>query len=379
MAKHSTYSASAAHRWVPCPGSLKLEQEGIEQGLLPKSRPSSPAAEEGTMLHDVTERCLRNDTDADTVQHLTDEQKEAVQFCLDVTRAIPGDIRMYEMRSTYGKALGLPGNKAFGTADVVILDGTTLHVADHKFGRRFVEPEGNLQMELYALGVLSAVEALGEEVETIQMHVLQPRVSGDQPSYVIGRNELDADKFIKAANQAEKGKPLNPGKVQCQWCPAKAICPKMEEMAKEANREAASMDEFDDDDDLSNILDNADLIRNYLDAVEEEAKRRLAQGKQVEGYKLIEGRKGNRKWEGENIEEFLSGHKITPVKKVTLTPSQAQTELAKIMDGKTAKERKEQAGEIIDQRTVRKEGKPKLVPVSEGGTPWHSGASLDEF
>ena len=46
---HAKLSASGAHRWMACPGSV-----AAEDGLPDKS---SSFAEEGTIAHDVMEKC----------------------------------------------------------------------------------------------------------------------------------------------------------------------------------------------------------------------------------------------------------------------------------------------------------------------------------
>lgn len=53
--KHSVFSASAAHRWVRCPASIKM-CDGLVQA-------DSEFALEGTCAHELAERALREETE----------------------------------------------------------------------------------------------------------------------------------------------------------------------------------------------------------------------------------------------------------------------------------------------------------------------------
>ena len=48
---HATLSSSSAHRWIPCPGSVKLGSQ------FPSS--SSIYADEGTLAHEAAEQMIK--------------------------------------------------------------------------------------------------------------------------------------------------------------------------------------------------------------------------------------------------------------------------------------------------------------------------------
>lgn len=383
MTTHSKFSASASHRWIRCPGSLGLTDHAVATHQIEPGADAGEAAREGTMLHNVTESLLLSGEDAYTQAQLTDEQQDAVQFCLDATRALPGVVRLYELRSTYGEAIGQPGNIAYGTADVVVVDGHTLHIGDHKFGRNYVNPEGNPQMRLYALGVLDALEALGERIDTVVMHIFQPRVSLAQPPCTMTLDELkQSAKEISAAAKAAREpweKHLHPSEDACRYCPVKAICPALQKETMDllTHEEPEEMN----DKALSDTLAKAELIRGYLNAVEAEAMRRLTKGDPVDGFKLVVGRPGNRKWtlDDEAAIAQMKALGIDGVKVSPITPTQAISSLSRLVEGKTAKDRKAAAAEAIDQFASREPGKPKMVSQATEGTPWSTSASLEEF
>jgi hypothetical protein len=91
---HARFAPSAAHRWVNCPGSVRLCE--------PIPNKSTPAADEGTAAHQMAERCLNKGWDAAdhyTVDNtipvrkgveirVTEEMIEGVQVYLDHVREI---------------------------------------------------------------------------------------------------------------------------------------------------------------------------------------------------------------------------------------------------------------------------------------------------
>jgi hypothetical protein len=107
---------------------------------------------------------------------------------------------------------------------------------------------------------------------------------------------------------------LQPNEKSCKFCKAKATCPALRnEVANTvtANTGAATPDEFDALDDvlatpgsspcsdaewLAVCLAKTDLIEDWLKAVRAEVERRLHAGKTVPGYKLVQGKQGNRAW-----------------------------------------------------------------------------------
>ena len=82
MTAHHPLGPSGGHRWMACPGSVRLCSD------LPDT--SSPYAEEGTKAHRLTELCLRQGLCANTPPDGPDEastypaeMREHVQTYLD--------------------------------------------------------------------------------------------------------------------------------------------------------------------------------------------------------------------------------------------------------------------------------------------------------
>lgn len=411
MAAHSLLSASAADRWANCPGSVALSQGIPDSG--------SAAATEGTGLHELLAQCFEAGTDAwevpsikfkaDGKEHeieLNEEQHGAVQACLDYVRSFEGS-KFYEMSVTYGRTIGQPDEEAFGTADIIVLDGTHLHVMDAKFGRRFVDCVDNKQMLLYGIGVVQALETLGDEIETISLHILQPRVGGKvaKEPWTISRAELDnrAAGFTAHAGEVQtalktftSGKQpgvlwaenfLRPSETACNWCRAAAICPALAKVAEDATADAASLEDFEAVSPLDSYkpeamavaLSRIPLLETYIKAVQEAAFSRLERGVVVPGYKLIRGREGNRKWGDEKaVIAWAKSQGATDAAIMTEPKLKSPAQLAPVM--KTLLDcTKDESVEAVDQHVIRNPAKPSLVKAEVPGEPWTGATDAEEF
>lgn len=400
--KHSVFSASGAERWSNCPGSLVLSQ-GIK-------RRSSFAADEGTAGHELGENCIANDTEpydfigeiipvrgngGDEITNeieVTLDLAEAVSKYVEYVRGITGT-RWLETQIYYATLLGVPEEEGFGTTDCCILDGTVLHVIDAKFGRGYVNPEKNKQMMLYAAGTVDAMEAVGEEITEIWLHVVQPRVSDKPVPYVMTRDELRKEvewlreraqlameatiSFTSIDDAAWVKRYLVAGEYQCQWCPAAAGCPALK--AEVSEFIAASDDEFG----IINFLEQlpaktlgkyqtqVGLVEIWVKAVEHETLRRLTRGDTVPGFKLVKGRDGNRRWA--NVD--TASEAFRDIEDIAFDPptlkSPAQLEKALKKD----KERKELLATLV----VRNPAKPTMTTADDPREPWTEAAAADEF
>jgi hypothetical protein len=211
---HSRFGASAAHRWMRCPGSVKAS-EGLPN-------PSSPAAQEGTMLHEAAANTLLG---LDVHYELTDEQQEVIDAYIEVVKNEVGDGQLFvEQR------FKLPHHTEFwGTADAVIENGDTLKVIDLKAGRGIevkADYAGKLnpQLGFYALGAMAALNRT--DWKTVEIIIVQPRFGGVKRRLtdVTELNDL-AMELVDAALRAESDEPPFEAGSHCHFCLAKATCP----------------------------------------------------------------------------------------------------------------------------------------------------------
>lgn len=287
---HAKLSPSSAARWMTCPGSVIL-CEGLEDR-------SSKAADEGTMMHLVASECLAQNLDAAAdFESLTPEQAQSVQTYVDNVRAIvaaTGGILLVEQSLPIDHMTGEEG--ATGTADAVILTPDEFIVIDAKFGRGVVvDVVENAQLMMYAH---AAYVEFGHAYSPtrVRMIVDQPRL-GALSEWTISVPELE--EFATKVRDATwaiglHDETLNPSPKACQWCRAKATCPAIREQV------LADFDvvvpETADDADLGRVMTNASLIEAWVKAVRAEVERRLLAGESVRGYKLVQGKRGNRAW-----------------------------------------------------------------------------------
>lgn len=347
---HSTWSASGFEQRMLCPGSHVLQ--------LDAPRTTSPYAAEGTAAHQLLTWCLLENRPAAAyigrqIQadgmtfEVDDDMAGHVQVCIDYVNDVKGDDGMVivDRRVNYAKYLGVDKDQAWGTLDVAVVKDTELIVIDFKYGMGVEVQAGddvggfgigggeveqvarrpNPQLALYGLG---ALYEFGEfaDFERVRLVISQPRLSRKPSKYDLPVNELEAWGYGEARSAVNTcrnamefddgpydefvGVFLRPGEKQCKFCKAKATCPALrDEVADVVGIAAAGPDEFADSpvpkadhiavaDEkwLSAALSKVDLIEDWCSAVRAEVSRRLNQGLPVPGYKLVQGKRGNRKW-----------------------------------------------------------------------------------
>lgn len=330
---HSKLGASSAHRWMKCPGSVRLCAE-----IEPKT---SRYAEEGRLAHELAEKCL---TAGAIPEKLFADQatRDAVGVYVkhvQATQARLADATMFVEQAFH---LDFLDEDLWGTNDCVIdQPWGTLAVLDYKHGQGHkVDAEGNVQCLFYALGALHASKGFPH---TVEIHIVQPRCPVGDPVSVWSISTADVlrwgqDELLPAALATRQpDAPLVPGEDQCRFCAAKTTCPALQQAACEAVGVAfgpvglpAKADlEFPDPlrmtaDKLGRVMDFVDLFGPWIKAVQEEAKERLIAGQDVTGWKLVEGRK-KRVWKNpEEVPAKLACFGSAIWERTLLSPSQME-------------------------------------------------------
>jgi len=331
---HATWSASASDRRWGCPGSLVMEAEG------PPDKESEAAAW-GTVCHEMADISLRDGSDAiahlgttrKTKEHtfvVDEEMVETTQAYVDYVRqAAKGAVLLVEQKFSLD-SLGTPF-PAGGTSDAVILRDESIEVVDLKGGRGVVvEAEGNKQLRTYALG---AVLANPGPYRTVKVTIVQPRAP--HPDGRIRSEEFHVADLIdwtgelleamQAAYDArlDFGKDrfvnyLSPGN-HCTFCKARATCPALASRALEEAHtffqpETGKLSTPPAPESLGvaqivRILDHADMISNWLNAVRAYAQDLAEMGVEVtdgNSTYVLTPKRATRKWNTEDQQMLVA-------------------------------------------------------------------------
>lgn len=300
---------------------------------------SSIYAARGTVAHSVLEAALRDGFEPSSfIGQKFKQDGFDIEFdealCGNVDIAV-GNIRNTtagasileaESRVNYATWLNVPEADAWGTADVKAVVGTTLHVDDFKNGHNPV-PADCAQLKLYGLGALTEYDDIAD-ITDVLLSIHQPEVSNLPIVHSMPVQELKdwgvnvarpavvqmqkaAERHGKISQGEWEAAFLSAGEKQCKYCKARATCATARNAALEPVFDVlpATAAEFAEesaphlvvasaapDEWLSAVMDKADMIEDWLKAVRAEVERRLLAGSEVAGWKVVQGKRGNRAW-----------------------------------------------------------------------------------
>ena len=326
---HKLLSPSKAYRYLACPGSIR------EEAAYPDP-PSGPGAIDGTHSHTLLEHCIKGGMGSPLSMVGVKLKDHEGEFVIDRARADRVELALVYIRSRVGP-LGtvVPERRVSpshligrtdmdGTCDVTIVTPEELEVVDYKDGMNEVTAQDNPQLELYALGVLAGYKlpVNGEyPFKTVRMTIVQPKMAlkGGQPitSHVVTVQEMmgKIGKYVAggAATDAPDA-PLVSG-PHCKYCKHKACSVRAGNVMKELGMSFPALDQpvvlnpvtelsqqaadlepnKMSPEQISQIMLAAPLVRQMIEAVEEEALRRMKAGQAIPGLKVVNGR-GSRAW-----------------------------------------------------------------------------------
>ena len=381
---HSILSPSGANGWMSCYAQPFMCKD--------KEQETSTFAAEGTLAHKLAERCLCSDEDVleyTSVQleedgpelEIPEDMYEPVQKYIDTVRAMTEQAGLisYECKLDTSKVVGVANHG--GTADVCAIipleEGAELQVHDLKYGKGIrVSAVENKQLMIYALAALEEYKILYSGLNNVRLVIHQPRL-GVVSEWECSITDLEAfgEEVKKAAKECmaiynsereATDADYAPSESACRWCLAKADCKALAKHIEDGVK--GDFDKIEDvpdklvemeNEELAKRLPMIDLLKMYTKALEATALARAMRGEKIPGFKVVEGRKGNRAWESEAAAEKLL--KSMRLKKAVMYREALQTPTAIVKVLKNQPRRLKRVEEVI----VRRDAVKHVVPVGD--------------
>lgn len=221
--------------------------------------------------------------------------------------------------------------------------------------------ESNPQLDIYGLAAKRQYSVLSD-FKRVRTIIIQPRLN-HVSERVQTVEELEAFGLRVAEAAAATtlpNAPLVPSNKGCRWCKAKATCPALAAEVTEVF-EAVDPDDVPTDD-LAAAMDMVERIEGWCKAVRAEVERRLLDGREVFGWKLVQGKRVNRAWTDKTAAEEMLKHMRVPHDQMydysVISPTTAE-KLAKA--GTIGPRQWPKVLELITQA----DGKPSVAPVSD--------------
>lgn len=364
---HALLAASAAHRWLVCTPSVRLEEQFPDT--------TSEYALEGTLAHEIAELKLR--------KYFLEPMSQR-SFSAKLNKLKKHELFQEEMlRHTdtyldYLKGLAISFSSApyvaiekkvdysayapegFGTCDCIIIHGGDLYITDFKYGKGVpVSAEDNPQMKLYALGAYLEYSFL-YPIKTVHLAIVQPRIDNISEWSLPIEELLAWGESIKPiAQKAFNGEgEFVPGD-HCRFCRAKALCRARAEHYTALEDFKGMKPPLISNEEVGQILERAIALEAWVKELKEYALAEALKGEEIPGWKAVEGRSVRNYVDIDKAFEHLKQNGIDEAmlyERVPLTVAKLEKALGK----------KEFRSLLEEPGLVEKQpGKPTLVPISD--------------
>ncbi len=357
---HALLSASSSSRWLACPPSAVANEAYPNQ--------ETSFAQEGTTAHEVAEVIARarlegrgepdfSELPEGYTREMVECAKEYADYIEEQKKSNDATV-LLEVRVDFSPWVP----DGFGTCDCLIVQEDTMTIIDYKYGQGVpVSATNNSQLRLYSLGAMNDYGFL-LGVKKVEMHIFQPRLNNIQADKSTVEELMEwAEKTVKpTAEKAIKGKgKYNPGE-HCRFCQHGGKCRALTRLCTEyvdTHGLKVSLPVLAPHE-VSDVLRMEPLITLWLKKVKEQALTTLMSGEELPGYKLVEGKLGNRKWRDEKtVLHILNGagyedEEITETK--VLSPSQMDKAIGK-----------KKVAELLEEYIDRAPGAPTIAPITD--------------
>lgn len=355
---HALIGGSSLSRAMQCPPSVRLTEHYDDE--------SSIYAKEGTSAHLLLEKKVKRrygipfEESNEELEYYSEEMEETTDIALNFISEV------YEKLAEEGKHPFIASEvlvdfsdvvpEGSGSSDVVIVYDGGIYVIDYKHGRGVeVSCENNPQLMIYAYGSMRMFEALYDTVD-INMVIIQPRLNN------ISEWSCTKDELVDwAVNEVKPKTALAyEGKGEfkcgpwCKFCKARRDCRhRAEEMLKiegyrVKDKALLTIEE------IAEILGKIDDFISWGNDIKEFALTEALSGKQIPGFKLVEGRSNRRYTSEEDVVKAVEEAGLDPFEKKLLSI----TELTKRLG-------KKKFTELVDKYVYKPAGKPTLVEETD--------------
>lgn len=341
MTAHAPFAPSSLARLMACAGSYELVRAYPEEE-------EGQAAKEGTAAHWVAERLL---TDGELVPvgtiapngiEVTGEMAEGAELYVRTVRdamgAHIGGIRVEQRIDTKLHP------DCWGTPDAWGAGPSAIHLFDYKFGHRYVDEFENWQLIAYAWGATYDLVA----TVPLELTVVQPRCydrRGPVRTWRLTVGELRE----YAARAADRLAAISDGQLRdcttgshCYECPARRGCQALQQAGYLACDIVGQPEPLDLPPDalgveLAYLQRAAELLKQRIEGLEEQATATLQKGTPVPGWHL-ERTPGRERWKaGAQVAELGQLYGVELTRTEPITPTQARKKLpdASLLDPMT--------------------------------------------
>jgi hypothetical protein len=307
MREHSPLGASAAERYINCPGSIRLAEKIQPPNIEPEY------TRHGIAAHKLVAFALSNYHEVWEVL----EQDWGCEFSLLEVQAMQDFVDLVRRRiEVFKQAFGevtifveYPMHRPelhelfYGTLDVGIVAGDEAEIIDYKHGAGIaVDAVGNPQLRMYAIGFILDLP----EVRRVRLRISQPRAF--HPDGPDRSDELEVPDLMRwfdtvlfpAMEAADPRSPwpeskvLNPGEW-CRFCPCKRQCPAIAKQLVNVDRYAPGANYSNEE--LGTLYSYLPTVKMKIAAIEAEVHARNIRDptKLVPGSKLVAA-KAIRQW-----------------------------------------------------------------------------------
>ena len=356
---HALLSASSAHRWLACPPSAVAAEAYPAQ--------DTDFTREGTLAHEVAEVVARAALDGRDISRfpwkegVTPEMVDCAHGYADYIQELTkGDDAVILLEQRVDFSPWVPDG--FGTCDCIIIQGETLTIIDYKYGQGVpVSAVDNPQMKLYALGALNDY-GIAYDVARVEMHIYQPRLNNVSDCSLMVEDLLEwAENTVKpVAAKAAKGEGDYAAGEHCRFCPHAGRCRELTRICTEyvethSLRVALPVLAPHE---VAEVLRMEPLISLWIKRVKDQALTTLLEGGEIPGYKVVEGKLGNRKWKDElEVAEALKAAGYTQ-EDYTETKLLSPAAMDKAIG-------KKKVAELLTDHIDRSPGAPTVVPETD--------------